>query len=76
MWFVGVCGLRFEVCGWCMGGVGGWCGGLVGGGWVVSVVSVDFELYLRMSDLCGKHSQVESVAGAAHLPNDYAGIVR
>ena len=57
VWFVCVCGLRFVVCGWCVGGL---CGG---GGWwlclwLVCVVCVDFELYLRMIDLCGKHSQV------------------
>ena len=48
-----------------------WCG-------VVSVVCVvqRFRLFLWMIDLCGKHSQAESVAGAAHLPNDYAGVLR
>ena len=40
-------------------------------GMVVScVVCGDFELCLCLIVLCGKHSQVESVAGAAHLPNE------
>ena len=62
------------------------------GGWFVCVVCVcmwsevcglwlvcgcgDFELWLWLIVLSGKHSQVESVAGAAHLPNDYAGVLR
>ena len=29
-----------------------------------------------MADLCGKHSQVGSLAGAAHLLNDNAGVLR
>ena len=29
-----------------------------------------------MSDLCGRHSQVGSLAGAAHLSNDNAGVLR
>ena len=29
-----------------------------------------------MIDLCGKHSQVESLAGAAHLLIDDAGVLR
>ena len=29
-----------------------------------------------MVDMCGKHSQVGSVAGAAHLLNDNAGVLR
>ena len=29
-----------------------------------------------MIDLCGKHSQVVSLAGAAHLLNDDAGVQR
>ena len=58
----------------------GWGGGVVD--WVVCVcmwvscVCGDFELCLWLIVLCGKHSQVESVAGAAHLPNDYAGVPR
>ena len=58
VWFVcvGVCGLRFEVCGWCVGGERWWSGWVgwwvVGGGcacgWCVCVVCVDFELYLRL----------------------------
>ena len=72
--------------GWWVGGlvVGGWVGGLVGGwvgGWVgvvcvVCVVCGDFELWLWLIVFTGKHSQVESVAGAAHLPNDYAGVLK
>ena len=63
-WFVCVvcvC-VWFEVCGlWLV------CGCVVWVWWVVVVlvvgvcvccVFVDFELYLRMIDLCGKHSQV------------------
>ena len=51
-----------------MGGVlvgGGWCGG-----WVVWCVCVWLIV------LCGTLSQAESVAGAAHLPNDYTGVQR
>ena len=29
-----------------------------------------------MADLCGRHSQVGSLAGAAHLLNDNAGVLR
>ena len=29
-----------------------------------------------MVDLCGRHSQVGSLAGAAHLLNDNAGVLR
>ena len=48
-------------------------------GWCVWVcvcvcVSVDFEMCLWLIVLCGKHSQAESEAGAAHLPPDYAGV--
>ena len=54
-----------------LGGGGGWAGaGVVGfrwGGWVV-----DFKLYLWMSVLC---SEVKSLAGAAHLPIDDAGVL-
>ena len=71
-----VCGLRCVVCGWCVGGEEWWWGGWVGGGWVGGgCVSVDFELCLWLIVLCGKHSQAESVAGAAHLPIDYAGVL-
>ena len=49
-------------------------GGLVG--WCVGCVCGDFELCLWLIVFCGKHSRVESVAGAAHLPNDYAGVLR
>ena len=45
-----VCGLRFVVGGWC---VGGWCGVVVlVVGVCVCCVGVDFELFLRMIDLC------------------------
>ena len=30
----------------------------------------------RAKALCGKHDQMENMAGAAHLPNDYAGVLR
>ena len=36
----------------------------------------DLKLFLWMIDLCGKHSQVVSLAGAAHLLNDNAGVLR
>ena len=36
----------------------------------------DLKLFLWMIDLCAKHSQVESLAGAAHLLNDNAGVQR
>ena len=62
-----------------------WRGGLwwfVGGGWweeevlgVCCVRVVDFELCLWMIVLCG-NCHVESVAGAAHLPTDNAGVLR
>ena len=68
VWFVCVCGLRFVVCGVVVVGGGcacGWC-----------VVCVDFELYLGMIDLCGKHSQVEILAGAAQSLNDDRGVRR
>ena len=54
VWFVCV---WFEVYGWWL--VCGWVvwGGCVCG-WCVCCVGVDFEMYLRMIDLCGKHSQV------------------
>ena len=29
-----------------------------------------------VADLCGRHSQVGSLAGAAHLLNDNAGVLR
>ena len=45
-------------------------------GWCVVCVCIDFKLFLWMINLCGKHSQAESVAGAAHLPNDYAGVLK
>ena len=37
---------------------------------------VDFELCLWLIVLCGKHSQAESAAGAAHLSIDYAGVLK
>ena len=36
----------------------------------------DFKLFPWMTDLCGKHSQVVSLAGAAHLLNDNEGVLR
>ena len=36
----------------------------------------DFKLFQWMIDLCGKHSQAGSLAGAAHLSNDNAGVLR
>ena len=60
----------FEVCGlWCVV----WCGGVVGG---CVCVCGDFELCLWLIVLGGKDSQVECVAGAAHLPNDFGGVPR
>ena len=68
VWFES--GGLWLVCGW----GGGWkVGWLVGG---CACVSVDFELCPWLIVLCGKHSQAESVAGAAHLPIDYAGDLR
>ena len=59
-----VCGLRFVV--------GVWVEVV---GMVVScVVCGDFELCLWLIVLCGKHSQVENVVGAAHLPNEQLSI--
>ena len=41
-------------------GVGGvWVGGVVVE-WCGVCVCIDFELFLRLNDLCGKHSQAES----------------
>ena len=61
----------------CVGGWVVWCGGF---GWwlggVLCCVFGDVELCLWLVVLCGKHSQVESVAGAAQLPNDYASVPR
>ena len=37
---------------------------------------IDFELFPCVIDLCGKHSQAECAAEAAHLPIDYAGVPR
>ena len=41
---------------------------------------ITWVLALRLSplraDLCGRHSQVGSLAGAAHLLNDNAGVLR
>ena len=80
-WVACLCGLC--VCGlWLVVGVWveRWWIGLVGGGWVVCVwvccVCGDFKLCLWLFVLCGKHSQVESEAGPAHLPNDFAGVLR
>jgi hypothetical protein len=33
------------------------------------------ELKSLVADLCGRHSQVGSLAGAAHLLNDNAGVL-
>ena len=35
-----------------------------------------FKLALCAGDLCGRHSQVGSLAGAAHLLNDNTGVLR
>ena len=37
---------------------------------------LDLRLSSLMVDLCGRHSQVGSLAGAAHLLNDNAGVLR
>ena len=37
---------------------------------------LDLKLSPLMADLCGRHSQVGSLAGAAHLLNDNAGVLR
>ena len=34
------------------------------------------RLFLLIIDLCGRHCQVGSLAGAAHLLNDNAGVLR
>ena len=61
-------------CGWVEVGVmGWWVEGWVVCVWVCVCVSVDFELCLWLILLCGKHSQVESVAD---LPNDSAGVLK
>ena len=36
----------------------------------------DLRLPCLATDLCGRHSQVGSLAGAAHLLNDNAGVLR
>ena len=35
-----------------------------------------FKAQHLLRDLCGRHSQVGSLAGAAHLLNDNAGVLR
>ena len=35
-----------------------------------------FKVNFLITDLCGRHSQVGSLAGAAHLLNDNAGVLR
>ena len=45
------------------------------GRWVRWSVYCDLQLFLWSIDLCGKHSQVWSLAGAAHLLNDNAGVL-
>ena len=35
-----------------------------------------FKVAFMLADLCGRHSQVGSLAGAAHLLNDNAGVLR
>ena len=37
---------------------------------------LDLKLSLMIADLRGRHSQVGSLAGAAHLLNDNAGVLR
>ena len=37
---------------------------------------LDLKLSPLMADLCGRHSQVGSLAGAVHLLNDNAGVLR
>ena len=37
---------------------------------------LDLKLSPLMADLCGRHSQVGSLAGAAHLLKDNAGVLR
>ena len=39
------------------------------------VVFLNYFFLLNI-DLCGRHSQVGSLAGAAHLLNDNAGVLR
>ena len=38
--------------------------------------SFGLKVVSLMADLCGRHSQVGSLAGAAHLLNDNAGVLR
>ena len=38
--------------------------------------SFRFKVIFLIADLCGRHSQVGSLAGAAHLLNDNAGVLR
>ena len=37
---------------------------------------LELRLELALADLCRRHSQVGSLAGAAHLLNDNAGVLR
>ena len=39
-------------------------------------VSFGFKVVACAVDQCGRHSQVGSLAGAAHLLNDNAGVLR
>lgn len=39
-------------------------------------VSFGFKIAICAADQCGRHSQVGSLAGAAHLLNDNAGVLR
>ena len=39
-------------------------------------VSFSFKVVAFAADQCGRHSQVGSLAGAAHLLNDNTGVLR
>ena len=39
-------------------------------------MSFGFKVAAQVTDLCGRHCQVGSLAGAAHLLNDNAGVLR
>ena len=43
---------------------------------LASLRGLDLRLSSLAVDLCGRHSQVGSLAGAAHLLNDNAGVLR
>ena len=44
--------------------------------WVYLIVSYCIKAVVGIVDLCGRHHQVGSLAGAAHLLNDNAGVLR